>query len=118
MKEPYKISSKDDTVVLAEDLDHATAEFFADFLDQVELGKKGINDIGYIIEITDPKGEKFLFLTVPLLWKLGLISREDAVNLFEPYISRNKVERELDACADVDSSLIPIIDEIRRRKNG
>jgi len=107
----YIIETKSDKVLIsAVDREHAFAKYFKDIAE----GDVSIEKIGNIIMLKDGKDE-VPFRTVPLLWKMGVIGTQHAIDNIVACIgvSRKEAKLMLKKAGDADARLIPLIDEIK-----
>ena len=110
----FTIETKSDKVCLqAVDKDHAFAQYF---LDVVEA-KVPLEKIGNLIMLSDGK-EEYPFRTVPLLWKMNVLTTKNAVdNLVSILgIGRNEARKMLKEAGDKDARLVPIMDELKLKQ--
>ena len=112
----FVIETKNDKVLIeAIDKDHAFAKYFKDIIEQqIPLEK-----IGNIIKLSDGK-EEYPMRTVPLLWKMGVLSTrlalDNLVNLLG--VSRFEAKKLLKQYGDIDARLVPLIDEVKLQEEG
>lgn len=115
MPKLFLIETKGDRALIeASSTDEALAEYFADVVE----GKVPLERIGNIVVLRDGRDE-YPMRTVPLLWKIGLLNKEEAVsslaNMLE--VTKSEAEELLERCGRADSHLIPLIKEAMARRN-
>lgn len=116
MKKKFIIHTKNDKVLIeAEDRDHAFAKYFYDVINE----KVTLDKIGGIIMLRDEhmksEGEEIACRTAPLLWKMGIIGTQPAINNICSCtgVTHKEAKVMLKNAADADARLIPLIEELR-----
>jgi len=104
----YTICARNNvTLVEAEDKDHAFAKYFQDILEN----KVSLEKLGNIIVLND-HGKEYPFRTVPLLWQMGVIDDDAAIENIKNVLGIESTEEArvvLMLCAKRDARLIPMI---------
>lgn len=86
----YRLESKDVAMeIAAENRMDAFVKFFISILD----GKTKICEIGNLVT-TYENGEEYPFRTLPVIWLLGLITDEEALNTLPVLLKTNKEKKQ------------------------
>lgn len=107
----YRLESKDVAMeIAAENRMDAFVKFFISILD----GKTKICEIGNLVT-TYENGEEYPFRTLPVIWLLGLITDEEALNTLPVLLKTNKekAKEALFEAARKDMWVLKRIEEIR-----
>lgn len=103
----FKIRTKNDTVLVsAQSREEAIGKYFREIIDK----KVSLKDVGSVFIVEDA-GQEYPVRTAPLLWKLGVITEEEAVLNIQKVlnIEENEAKIILVQCAEQDSRFLKFI---------
>jgi len=115
----FYIQMKDRQVeITAKNRDYAFAKLFKDVADD----KIHLSELGNIVMLKQKNArpdQEYPFRTVPLLWQMKLITAEIAVSniMAVTGVEQKEAEKMLTQMSFVDSKLLPLIEELRRKEN-